>query len=113
MKPRRVLLALASISVLSLAGCDALKPRPLGEKLWRSRCADCHGIDGSGNTPRFMGNPWADLRDDSWKYGGDRSTVESVVREGIFGKMPATDTLTAEEMRALLDYFYQMREERS
>lgn len=113
MKPHRAFALVVSLSMLSLTGCDLLKPRPLGEKLWRSRCADCHGIDGSGNTPRFMGNPWADLRDNNWKHGGDRSTVESVVREGIFGKMPAVDDLTAEEMRALLDYLYQLRGERT
>jgi len=113
MKSHRAIVVVAMLSMLSLAGCDALKPRPLGEKIWRSRCADCHGVDGSGNTPRFMGNPWADLRDNSWKHGGDRSTVENLVREGIFGKMPAVDNLTAEEMRALLDYFYQLRGERT
>lgn len=113
MSPYRAFVALATLSVLSLAGCDFLKPRSLGEKLWRSRCAECHGVDGSGNTPRFMGNPWADLRDSSWKSGGDRSSVENVVREGIFGKMPANDTLTTEEMRALIDYLYQLRGERA
>lgn len=109
---RRGSIVIAVPLLLSLTGCDVLAQRPLGEKLWRSRCAECHGIDGSGNTPRYMGNPWADLRDGSWKHGGDRSTVENLVREGIFGQMPAQDTLTAEEMRALLDYFYQLRGER-
>jgi cytochrome c oxidase cbb3-type subunit 3 len=113
MKPCHAVVAITALSMLSLAGCDSLVPRSLGEKLWRSRCADCHGVDGSGNTPRYMGNPWADLRDGSWKYGGDRATVENLVREGIFGKMPAVDTLTAEEMRALLDYLYELRGERS
>jgi mono/diheme cytochrome c family protein len=114
MNPRRsIMVALPALGLL-LAGCEALVPRPLGEKLWRSRCASCHGIDAAGNTPRYMGNPWADLRDGSWKHGGgDRGSVESVVREGVFGEMPAFDTLTAEEMRALLDYFYQLRGERS
>jgi mono/diheme cytochrome c family protein len=111
MTPRRsVAIALPALTLL-LAGCDALAPRPLGEKLWRSRCAECHGVDGAGNTPRFMGNPYADLRDSSWKYGGDRGSVETIVREGVFGQMPAFDTLTAEEMRALLDYFYKLRGE--
>jgi len=110
---RRSILLLVSVltAVTALAGCDLVFPRPPGEKLWRKLCAECHGIDGMGNTPRYMGNPWADLRDNSWSIGGDRSTVENVVREGIFGKMPAHNELTAEQMRQLLDYFYELRGE--
>jgi mono/diheme cytochrome c family protein len=114
MTPRRPFVIALAAAILLLAGCDVFVPRPLGEKLWRSRCAECHGIDGAGNTPRYMGNPYADLRDDSWKYGGgDRGSVETVVRDGVFGQMPAFDTLTAAEMRALLDYFFQLRGERT
>jgi mono/diheme cytochrome c family protein len=113
MTSRRSIAIVLPALILLLAGCEAFSPRPLGEKLWRSRCAECHGIDGAGNTPRFMGNPYADLRDGSWKYGGDRGSVETIVREGVFGQMPAFDTLTAEEMRALLDYLYQLRGERT
>lgn len=108
----RVVSALLPLLVVVLAGCDLLANRSEGEKLWRKHCADCHGVDGRGNTPRYMGNPWADLRDNSWKLGGDRSTIEDVVREGIFGSMPANDELTAAEMRALIDYLYELRGER-
>ena len=98
-----------SFGLLLFAGCAT---RSEGEKLWRKHCADCHGLDGSGNTPRYMGTPGADLRDDNWKFGGDRGSVETVVREGIFGSMPAYDQLTNAQMRALLDYFYSLRGER-
>lgn len=92
-----------------LAACDLLARSP-GEKIWRSRCAECHGLDASGNTPRYLGREWADLTDDSWRrYGGDDAALESVIREGIFGEMPAGAELSASEMRALLDHLHKLR----
>jgi mono/diheme cytochrome c family protein len=97
--------------VLLALGCGLGPERSLGEQLWRQRCAECHGLDGAGNTPRYMGDPWADLLDDNWKYGGDASSIEIVVREGVFARMPANDDLTAEEMRELIDWLYFLRGE--
>jgi mono/diheme cytochrome c family protein len=112
-KPTHIaaLLTLSALATLALAACGDLMPRSPGERLWRKRCAECHGLDASGNTPRYMGDPDADLLDDSWKAGGDRASIEQVVREGVFGEMPANDQLTAEEMRQLIDYLYSLRGE--
>jgi cytochrome c oxidase cbb3-type subunit 3 len=109
---RRALVALPALLALGGAACGLLPERSLGERLWRDRCADCHGIDARGNTVRFMGNPWADLTDGSWKTAGDPSTVAEVTRAGIVGLMPAADDLTDEEMTALLDWLYYLRGER-
>lgn len=111
---RRVsfVLALLPLAPVALAGCGAFAPKSEGEKLWRRLCSECHGLDGAGNTPRYMGNPNADLRDGHWKFGGDRYSVETVVRDGIFGLMPANESLTAAEMTQLLDYLYELRGER-
>lgn len=111
MRRRRVHHAALCLLFAACAGCG-IGAQSDGEKLWRKHCADCHGLDGSGNTPRYMGTPGADLRDAAWQFGSDRSSVENVVREGIFGQMPAFDQLSNAEMRALLDYFYKLRGER-
>jgi cytochrome c oxidase cbb3-type subunit 3 len=110
-RTHRSLLLVVPLVLVAAGACDVLVPRSEGEKLWRNLCADCHGVDGAGNTVRYMGDPWADLRDDSWKTGGDRDTVETTIRQGIFGQMPAHDELTPAQMKALLDYFYQLRGE--
>lgn len=100
------------MAALALTGCDRLAGRTAGERIWRAECAHCHGIDGAGNTPRFMGNVWADLTDDRWKeFGGDRSGLEMSIRAGTAADMPAFDQLTAEEMRALLDHIARLRGE--
>lgn len=114
MTARRAALALAGAGLaLGLVGCGALERRTPGERIWRAECAHCHGLDAAGNTPRFMGNPWADLTDDRWKgYGGDRSGLDMSIRQGSFPDMPAFDQLTAEEMRSLLDHLAELRGEK-
>ena len=109
-------LPLAAAAILFAAGtllaaCDALMPaRSEGEKLWRDRCQECHGVDGGGNTPRYMGNPKADLLDDSWEHGGDAGSWEIVIRDGVFGSMPDNQDLTSDQVRALVDHLRQLRE---
>jgi mono/diheme cytochrome c family protein len=97
--------------VVSLTACDDLmRPSTPGEKLWRQRCAECHGRDGAGNTPRYMGNYKADLLDDSWQHGGDPGSWEIVIREGILGQMPDNEDLDREKVEALVEHLRQLRQ---
>lgn len=86
--------------------------RSLGESTWRRSCAECHGVDGAGNTPGYMGETYADLTDDLWRAGGNDGAMEAVVMGGVFGKMPPT-RLTAEELRAVIAYIHELRGERT
>src|SRR5690606_2523082 len=71
--------AVALLPALALGtACNEMFASSPGERLWRRHCAECHGVDGSGNTPRYMGQPYADLRDGTWSYGGDRASIENV-----------------------------------
>jgi mono/diheme cytochrome c family protein len=92
-----------------LAGCEKRSPE---EALWRKHCADCHGIDGSGNTARYMGNHWANLLDNAWKSSGsDEYSITHVVREGVFGEMPGNSALSDEEVSQIVDWLYYLRGE--
>lgn len=110
---RLVPLLLLSALALASSGCDAFEPKDPGERIFRRQCSSCHGLDGRGNTARYMSDPWADLTDDSWREYGDDGNLEVIIREGVFGKMPGHDDLSREEMRALLDYLRKLRGERS
>jgi mono/diheme cytochrome c family protein len=114
-RSRYALFALALTTAVALVGCDALPfpRRSQGEKVWRKHCAQCHGINGSGDTPGFMGQPYADLRDDIWRAGGNDGAMESVIRDGVFGKMPGFPQLTLEEVRAVIDHIHVLRGERT
>ncbi len=115
MKAKRALrctpLALLALLGLATTGCDLFEPKDPGERVYRKLCSSCHGVDGRGNTVRYMGNAWADLTDSSWKTFGDDGSIETTIREGVFGEMPARPELTREEMRALLRYLRKLRGE--
>jgi mono/diheme cytochrome c family protein len=105
-----VVIALAA--GVALAGCDTIFPqRSEGEKLWRQRCAECHGITGNGNTPQYMGNYKADLTDDSWSHGSDPGSWAATIRQGVFGSMPGNPDLSRQQVAALVDYLRQLRGE--
>lgn len=102
------------LAALVLAGCegvvDVFVKRPPDEKLWRKHCAKCHGVDGSGNTPGYMGNAYADLRDDVWRTGSSESSIIRVMREGVFGEMPGfRQQLTDKEVDLLVVYVRRLR----
>lgn len=115
MRSRATLFTLALTVTVALAGCDALPfpRRSQGEKVWRKHCANCHGINGSGDTPAFMGEQYADLRDDVWRAGGNDGAMELVIRDGVFGKMPAFPQLTEEEVRDVIGHIHVLRGERA
>jgi mono/diheme cytochrome c family protein len=112
-RSRYLLFALTLTTAAALAGCDSLPfpRRSQGEKVWRKHCAQCHGINGSGDTPGYMGQPYADLRDDVSRAGNNDGSMESVIRDGVFGKMPGFPQLTPEEVRAVIDHIHVLRGE--
>lgn len=114
---RRPLLRLAASAALAAAGlaaggCDVVFPqRSPGEQIWRAQCAECHGVRGAGNTPRYMGKPYADLTDDLWRIGGDTVSLAESTRNGFFGEMPAFDHLSDLEIRQVVEYIRELRGE--
>ena len=56
--------------------------RAIGERLFLTYCAQCHGSDAGGGT----GFP--NLRDNDWLYGGDPATIKASITDGRNGRMP-------------------------
>jgi cbb3-type cytochrome c oxidase subunit III len=100
------------LAAVLVAGCGKLFPhRSQGEELYRQNCADCHGVDGRGNTVLAMGQPYADLTDDVWKNGGDDDAIENSIRVGSFGLMPGfQEKLTGQQVQALVAYLKVLRQ---
>ncbi len=106
----------AMVLSLSLSGCHQLFPyRSPGEVVFRKHCAECHGLDAAGNTPRYMGNAYADLRDDVWKHAAaNEGALMAIVEAGVFGEMPAFgDQLSREERQQVVRYLQVLRGERA
>lgn len=108
----RVLTAAALLAAVVSLGCDEILPkRSEGEKLYRKRCATCHGIDGAGNTPRYMSNANADLLDDAWKYGSTDGAIGEVIKNGVMAEMPDNEDLTQEQVDAIVAHIRDLRGE--
>jgi mono/diheme cytochrome c family protein len=103
-----------ALVLVALVACDLLFPhRSEGEKLWRQYCADCHGLDARGDTPRYMGNAYADLTDDLWKdCSGDDDSIETVIHDGVFAQMPENPSLTHAQNKAIVAYLRVLRHEK-
>lgn len=75
-------------------------------RVFRKKCASCHGPDGRGNTKFAAGRPFADLTDGAWKHGGDYDSIRRLIAEGDpKSPMPPFQTrLTAKEIDAVAHY---------
>jgi len=102
----------AGVAGMATAGCRQIFPqRSEGERIWRARCAKCHGLDASGNTPLYLGKANADLLDDSWVYGNDDESIGTVIRVGVLGEMPPFPMLSDREVGAVVAYLHKLRGE--
>lgn len=59
--------------------------RQMGQRLFLSYCAQCHGSDAGGS----RGFP--SLRDRDWLYGGDPAAIRTSITDGRRGAMPPMD----------------------
>lgn len=69
---------------VQVLGEDGHENHP-GKAAYEQNCAACHGVDGAGN--QALGAPR--LSDDIWLYGGDLTSIQTTLRNGRFGIMPA------------------------
>ena len=90
-------------TVTMLAATDIAE----GKKIFvdATKCASCHGTDGSG---MVNGNPGVgpNLTDDYWLHGGDIKSIFKTIKYGIDGKgMPAWGTQFSAKQLAQLASF--------
>ncbi|MBZ0112564.1 MAG: cytochrome c [Thermoanaerobaculia bacterium] len=101
----QLLVALVCCACIPWAACSEIFPqRTPGEKLYRKRCASCHGIDARGNTLKYMSNAKADLTDDTWYNGQGSDAMAMVIENGVFGSMPDNKDLSQEEIRQIVEH---------
>jgi len=72
--------------------------RQMGERLFLTYCAQCHGSDARG----AKGFP--NLANDDWQWGGEPAPIEQTIAEGRMGVMPPHVQLGAEAIKDLANY---------
>ena len=106
-------LRLLTASALLALAAPAFAAGPVGniaagQEKYQTFCIACHGTDGKGNP--MLGAP--DLTDDYWLYGGSDQTIQTTIRDGRQGVMPAQkDLLSAERIHVLAAYVYSLSHE--
>jgi cbb3-type cytochrome c oxidase subunit III len=76
-----------------------------GGQLFVEHCANCHAAGGEGN--QAIGAP--NLTDDIWLYGGDKTQIAHTIANGLFGVMPAYETLLSRtELLSVAAYIKRM-----
>lgn len=96
-----------AITALILAGMSVLlvpvKAQDAGEKVYKAKCASCHGADGVGATPAGKATKARDFCSDEVKKETDEEWT-TVILKGK-NKMPAYDKkVTDEEVKAVAAY---------
>ena len=77
----------------------------VGQQIFDTTCAVCHGADGAGN--QALGAP--NLFDNNWLYGSSQAQVEYSIRNGRNGVMPAwKDVLGPEKVHLVSGYIYSL-----
>jgi cytochrome c oxidase cbb3-type subunit 3 len=91
--------------VLSLSGRPHDEKAAEAAKPLFATCAACHGPDGKGNTA--LGAP--NLTDQIWLHGGTVNDIETTIRGGRQGHMPAwSPRLTDDQIRIVASYVYHI-----
>ena len=80
----------------AVAGDD--KARQMGERLFLTYCAQCHGANAKGSP----GYP--SLADEDWKWGGEPELIKTTIMEGRTGVMPPFAALGGEVIKDLANY---------
>ncbi len=98
------MIAVALIAAGATSACTT-DPDPAA-RVWKRRCAACHGPDGAGRTRFGEGRPWADLTDGRWRHGPDRESLRRLVAEGdpASPMPPFAGTLSPAEIEAIVDW---------
>jgi mono/diheme cytochrome c family protein len=107
-RSRRITVLTLLLAAGSFAGC-AGDPDP-GTRVWRKKCAACHGRDGAGKTRFAEGRPFADLTDGRFRHAADRASMRRLVADGdpTSTMPPFAGTLTPEEIDAVVGHVLRL-----
>jgi mono/diheme cytochrome c family protein len=96
------LVALAAAFFLSGSGNPA-RAQTAGEKVYKAKCASCHGADGTGATPVGKATKARDFCADEVKNESDDEWTQIIIKGK--NKMPAYDKkLTDAEIKDVVTY---------
>ncbi len=99
----RRLAMLAALSAVGFVLSASANAQEAGEKVYKAKCASCHGADGKGATPAGKATKARDFSSDDVKKETDAEWTEIIVKGK--NKMPSYDKkLTESEVKDVVAY---------
>lgn len=96
--------------VLSLSGSPHDNAKAAAAAPLFAACAACHGADGKGNPA--LGAP--NLTDHVWLYGGTVADIETTIRGGRHGQMPAWNSrLSDDQIHVVAAYVQHLSQKKN
>lgn len=84
---------------------DETKEITEGKNKYAMFCVACHGVNAEGN--QLLGAP--NLSDNIWLHSSDSAMLETIMMEGISGKMPAhSEILDENNIKVISAYVYSL-----
>lgn len=94
---------LAVLATAGLLSGSSVRAQSAGEKVYKAKCASCHGADGAGATPAGKATKARDFCSDEVKKESDDEWAQIVVKGK--NKMPAYDKkVTEAEIKDVVTY---------
>ena len=72
-----------ALSLFALAPFARAEVDKKTERLWKSKCASCHGVDGKAQTPQGKQMGVADYTTPEWQKGRDDAQLKKAILEGV------------------------------
>lgn len=98
--------------VLSLSGREAKEGSVTEGKAKFAMCVACHGSEGKGSVQMNLPIGAPNLTDNIWLYGGSERTIQTSIRNGRAGVMPAWGEILGEKKVHVISAFvYSLSQE--
>lgn len=94
------------------SGSSAAPPDKKAERLWKGKCASCHGAEGKGDTEQGKKMAVADMTAKAWQSSHSDEQIRKAILEGVKKEKNGVkqemeaykDTLQPEQVDALVKY---------
>jgi cytochrome c6 len=108
-------IALAVAALIPLAAHAEVDKKT--ERLWKAKCASCHGVDGKGQTDQGKKMGIGDIADPAWQKSHTGAQIKAAIESGVNrdkgGKKQEMDgfkdKLTPEQIDSLVVYVKSLK----
>jgi mono/diheme cytochrome c family protein len=83
------------------------------ERLWKTKCASCHGADGKGQTEQGQKAGLGDATTAAWQSSHTDAQIKTAITDGVKGKKGEMEgfkeKLSAEQIDSLVTYLRSIK----